>query len=325
VGQPGWLRLVREPLVGEAGWLLPAALLGIPLVLAVLGRPWPLKDQHLALVLWAGWLLPSVLYFSLNSGLWHAYYLSMLGPPLAALVGATVWALWRLVRRWPLAGLATLGLIAGLTLWVQVYALREHADYRAGVLVVALALLLGGLALLGWAGRYRRQTLARAGLGLGILSLAVGPTLWSGLTALNKNPKLALPRSGPDTGRPGPMAATLSPAQEAILDYLLDHTEAGEYLVAGPSSHDVSGYIIETGRAALPVGGFTGRDEVVTVEGLAEMVAEGELRYVLGGPELDRSKPAMGRWLRRMCRGVDVPGLPRLGPGQRLVLFDCGG
>ncbi len=36
VGQPGWLRLVTEPLVGEAGWLLPVALLGVPLTLLVI-------------------------------------------------------------------------------------------------------------------------------------------------------------------------------------------------------------------------------------------------------------------------------------------------
>ena len=99
VGEPGVLRLVTEPLVTEAGWLLPLALLGIPLILAILGWQWPLSDKDLAVVLWAGWLLPSLAYFTFTSGLFHAYYLIMLGPPLAALVGAMAWALVALVTR----------------------------------------------------------------------------------------------------------------------------------------------------------------------------------------------------------------------------------
>jgi len=89
VGEAGALRLVTEPLVTEAGWLLPLALMGLPLVLVAVGWQWPLGEKHLGLLLWAGWLLPELLYFSFTTGLFHSYYLIMLGPPLAALVGAT--------------------------------------------------------------------------------------------------------------------------------------------------------------------------------------------------------------------------------------------
>jgi 4-amino-4-deoxy-L-arabinose transferase-like glycosyltransferase len=324
VGEPGWLRLLTEPLVGEAGWLLPVALLGIPLVLLMLGRPWPLSSKHLALALWAAWLLPEVVYFTFNSALWHAYYLIMLGPPLAALVGATAWALWRLVRRRRWLGLAALALIAAATLLVQFNALGNRLGYVAFVLAVAAPLLLGGLALLGGAMPQKRMVLARPGLSLAILSLLVAPLLWSGLTALNENPNVALPRSGPDTGQQNQMPGGVAAAQDAILDYLLAHTDPETYLVAGLSSHDVSGYILATGRPALTFGGFNGGDDVVTVERLAAMVESGELRYVLGGQELSRSKPEIGRWVQRTCTAVKVPGLLASGPGQPAVLYDCG-
>jgi 4-amino-4-deoxy-L-arabinose transferase-like glycosyltransferase len=329
VGRPGWLRLVSEPLVDEVGWLLPVALLGIPLALVMLvvldlDHLWPLSSKLLALVLWAGWLLPAVIYFSLNSALWHAYYLIMLGPPLAALVGITAWALWQLVRQWHLLGLATLALIAGVTLWVQFHALSDDPGYIVGVLVVAVPLLLASLILLGWASRHKQQTLARIALGLSILSLVFAPLMWSGLTALNENPDPSLPRSGPDTGQLGTLSAALSPAQEATLDFLLTHTDAEDYLVAGLSSQDVSGYIIETGRPALALGGFHGGDDVVTVEELAEMVAEGELRYILGGEGLALAKPEISHWVESTCSTVEVPSLPDSDPRQHLVLYDCG-
>jgi 4-amino-4-deoxy-L-arabinose transferase-like glycosyltransferase len=324
VGQPGWLRLFTQPLVGEAGWLLPLALLGLPLVLVVLGRHWPLTVRHLALVLWAGWLLPEVVYFSLNSGLFHAYYLIMLGPPLAALVGATAWALWRLTqrRRWLALGLL-LGL-AAVTLLVQIVALGDQALYLGAVLALALPLLLGGLALLDLGTARGRLPLARVGLILALLSLVVGPLLWAGLTTLNQNPDVALPRSGPDTTGGGDrVTATLTGEQAELLDYLLAHAEPDSYLLAALSSHETSPYILATGRPALTFGGFNGGDDVVTVEQLAAMVEGGELRYVLGGRELTQRKPEIGHWVESNCTTVPVGTGSRSGPGQASTLYDC--
>jgi 4-amino-4-deoxy-L-arabinose transferase-like glycosyltransferase len=320
VGDPGWLRLFTEPLAGEASWLLPLALLGLPLALVVAGRPWPLTGKHLALVLWAGWLLPELVYFSFNSGLFHAYYLIMLGPPLAALVGAAVWALWRLWRRRPSLGWLVAALAAAVTLAVQGITLANAVGYAAPVQAVAVPLLIAGLGLLLAAGRRRGRRLAIAGLALVLLSLVVAPALWSGLTTVNADPNVALPRSGPDSGDRGATASAdlLSPQQEVVLDYLLANTGADDYLVAGESSHDVSGYILATGRPALTFGGFNGGDEVIDAEGLAGMVAGGELRYVLGG-DLVRKKPEIGRWLEANCTVVQVPG------AGGMWLYDCGG
>jgi 4-amino-4-deoxy-L-arabinose transferase-like glycosyltransferase len=326
VGQPGWLRLFSAPLVTEASWLLPVALLGIPLTLLVLGRPWPQTKKHLALVLWAGWLLPEVVYFSLNTGLFHAYYLIMLGPPLAALVGATAWSLWHLIRRRRWIGWILTALILGLTLLSQLSMLREHLSYAVVVAVAAVPLLLGGLALLDWATARKRVSLARSGLGVALLSLMVAPLLWSGLTALNPNPDVALPRSGPSTGQPGRVLQTLAPGQEAILDYLLANTEPDDYLLATLSSHEASPYILATDRPVLTFGGFTGGDSVITVERLTEMVTDGEVRYVLGGQELSRRKPEIGRWVQNNCTAIEIPGTTESGPGRgpAAALYDCG-
>ena len=323
VGQPGWLRLFSEPLVGEAGWLLPLALLGLPLVLVVLGWPWPLTARHLALVLWAGWLLPEVAYFSLNSALFHAYYLIMLGPPLAALVGATAWALWRLARRRRRLAMGLLLGLAAVTLLVQVVALGDQALYLGAVLALALPLLLGGLALLDLGTERGRLALARAGLIPALLSLLVAPLLWAGLTTLNQNPNVALPRSGPDPAGSSRVTATLTGEQAQLLEYLLAHTEPDSYLLAALSSHETSPFILATGRPALTFGGFSGGDDVVTVDRLAGMVEEGELRYVLGGRELNQRKPEIGHWVEANCTAVNAVAGSGSGPGQATTLYDC--
>ena len=131
------------------------------------------------------------------------------------------------------------------------------------------------------------------------------------------------------------MSDILSPAQEAIVDYLLDNTDPDSYLLATVSARDASPYILATSRPVLTFGGFSGGDNVVDVDQLAQMVADGELRFVLADDGFARQKREIGAWLTDNCTTVTIPGAtqPKLasnptarpgGPGQANVLYDCG-
>ena len=65
-------------------------------------------------MLWGGWLLTTVVFFSI-AGFFHPYYLVMLAPPLAALAGLGVSELWQMrLQRWWLA-LALAAVSLGVT------------------------------------------------------------------------------------------------------------------------------------------------------------------------------------------------------------------
>jgi 4-amino-4-deoxy-L-arabinose transferase-like glycosyltransferase len=87
-GSAGSLRLFIEPLSGEASWLLPFVLGGL-LVIALAFWKQPFGEGQLSVILWAGWLLPETIYFTYSQGLMHAYYLIMIGAPIAALAAIT--------------------------------------------------------------------------------------------------------------------------------------------------------------------------------------------------------------------------------------------
>jgi 4-amino-4-deoxy-L-arabinose transferase-like glycosyltransferase len=333
-GQAGILRLFTDPLVDEASWLLPIALLGIPVLLGVLGWKWPLDEKQLGFILWAGWLIPELLYFSLTTGLFHAYYLIMLGPPIAALVGATTWALHKLYRERPRRGWILIILMTAITLVVQVVALLSFPSYASVVLPISILLWLAGGALLAL---HSQAILRKAAYGLLIAAVAMAPLVWSFATALNPNPNAGLPNAGPSTQNAARPIQTgeLSPAQEIMLEYLLENTDPEAYLLATASSHSASPFILATGRPVLTFGGFTGRDDVISVEQLAEMVAGGELSYVLFDNSLQQQKPEIASWVQRSCSVVNLPGMtvnqPRPGQvnppqqtGQAGRLFDCG-
>jgi 4-amino-4-deoxy-L-arabinose transferase-like glycosyltransferase len=337
VGQAGLLRLFTEPLVTEASWLLPLVLLGMPLILVGLGWPWPLSYKHLALILWGGWLLPELVYFSFNTGLFHAYYLIMLGPPLAALVGMTAWALWRIYQQRPWLGWTLLALLAGVTVAFQIFTVRHYSPYVWWIAAIAVTLLGFGLGIMTLTAQRTRFWLGKVALAVVFGAMMVAPFTWSALTTLNTHPDVALPRSGPGTGQlPRPnMSDTLSSSQQTILDYLLANTNPGSYLVATLDAREAAPYILETLRPVLTFGGFSGSDNVINVTQLAQMIADGELRFVLGSQRLAQQKPEIAGYLANSCTTVTIPGVAQPGPtgkqplspggpGEPNILYDCG-
>lgn len=109
-----------------------------------------------------------------------------------------------------------------------------------------------------------------------------------------------------------------------LLDFLQANTQDVTYLFAVPSSQQGASYVIETGRSVLYMGGFSGQDQVVGADDLAEMVANGELRYILYGGD----KEDIVTWLNSSCTVVDGFTLNQNGPqgqggSQQMKLYEC--
>ncbi len=341
-GSAGVWRLFTPPLSKEASWLLPLALCGTLLLLVTRPR-WPLAPRHQALVLWGGWLMASGVFFSV-AGFFHEYYLSMIAPPVAALGGICVGELWRKRRAhpaWALAGL--LGAVAA-TLALQLTTLPtflKQAWWLPGVIMLILAgVVLGVLACTAY------PRLGRAGFICLVASLLVTPAIWSWETALNPSLNQSLP-SAYDGQATAPEALVGLKVDEELLAYLSANDGQDRYLMAVPSSMQGSDYVLATGRPVLYLGGFMGQDNVESASALAELVAQGELRFIYwnttgsgaGGPggQSDISsyvaaacKPVQG--FDTATRNMGAPGgtTRQTSPGtvqgmgdMRITLYDC--
>ena len=336
-GAAGVLRLFQEPLVTEASWLLVFVVVGLPVVLVILGWAWPLSGKHLSMLLWAGWLLPVMAYFSFTTGLFHRYYLIMLGPPLAALVGITFWALATHWQQNHAPAWIVTALLTGLTILFEMYTMRAYSEYAAGVAIFTILFWLVGMGIL------IIKPLARirkVGLGLVLAALLVAPLTWSALTVWNTSPNVALPTAGvadADHTRASQMTPNeelLNENGQAILAYTLANTPEDSYLLATNNARGAAPFILETGRPVLTFGGFSGGDNVVDLGGLIEMLEGGELRFILGLPQ---GKQEISQWIVNNCSAVDIPGFnisqaqPAQPPGPRderskqdEALYDCG-
>jgi 4-amino-4-deoxy-L-arabinose transferase-like glycosyltransferase len=96
----------------------------------------------------------------------------------------------------------------------------------------------------------------------------------------------------------------------ALVKYLEAHQGSAKYLVAASGSMTTAPIIIQTGKAVVTIGGFNGGDPAPTVSQVQQMVAKGELKYVLlggGGPGGGRggeSSSALQAWVQQHGKAV---------------------
>jgi len=333
-GTAGTLRLFTAPLVGEASWLLPFALAGLIVQVAVLWKR-PFNEKHISLILWITWLLPEAIYFTYSQGLMHAYYLIMMGPPVAGLTAMTGWALWEIVRNRRMVGLILAFLLAGGTVLFQALELSGTTNTAPWAIGIAVALLLAGLAF-GVIGKFQAR-FATGGFILLMIAMLFAPGLWSAQTTFNTSPNTTLPYAGPAT-QDGPEMPGAQPdggnvtENQSLLEYLVANTKPGSYLLATDRAQDSAAYILDTGRPVLTFGGFLGEYQEVTVDQVSALVHNGQLRFILSSAA--QQYQDILQWVSQNCSSINVKGLsatpgPATGiPGyfqQTTSLYDCGG
>jgi 4-amino-4-deoxy-L-arabinose transferase-like glycosyltransferase len=375
-GQPGPLRLFQPPLANEISWMLPFALFSI-LLLAFSSRlRLPLESpSHQALVLWGGWLLTCVIFFSM-ARFFHSYYMIMLAPALGAMVAGGFRLLWS-GRRWAGWLLAASALV---TVLFQIFLAQAFGVEAPWILLPLLCFLLGS-GLVAWSNWQKEsetglaeannavqldglspqdQATGRPGVRIRpfqqaafaslLAAILVIPFAWTMQTAVRNNPDVNLPaayagnsRGGPGRGGFGPAGfpgAGLNPgsfgigfaspsfANNAMIAYLQANTQNQEYLVAVQSANQGAPLVLATGRPVLYMGGFSGSDPVIDSQGLANLVSEGRLRYVLGGRGGRGNNGSINSWVTSNCIPVQT-GSQKGGPAQFRggsfgdALYDC--
>jgi 4-amino-4-deoxy-L-arabinose transferase-like glycosyltransferase len=91
-----------------------------------------------------------------------------------------------------------------------------------------------------------------------------------------------------------------------MLAFLEKNQGSAKYLVAATGSQTTAPIIIETGKPVVTIGGFSGGDNSPTVAQLAQMVKDGELKYVLVGGQGGRgSSQELTTWVQAHGTAVD--------------------
>ena len=298
-GKVGPLRLLNQQLAGQVGWMLPLAVLGLMAASWRTPFRWGgiLDRRHQALLLWGTWLLTAGAFFSV-AGFWHRYYLVMLSPAIAALVGVGVVALWEDYRwskwRWWVLPVTLLGMAA-----LHVYILADYTDWsrRLSPAIVGLCTMAAtALVVARLSTRLRMWARPEIAAATGMFALLIAPAAWVAIT-LCSVPGDMLPYAGPSAFKERGVKSNSKAVQVGLgetesdpklVRYLSNNRGDARFLVAVQSAAEASPLILATGEAVMALGGF-GADQILTTDDLARLVASGELRFLLlpGEGELD--------------------------------------
>lgn len=184
-GQAGLFRMFQRDLVGEAGWLLPMALLAIGIIALQSWRRFPKgmerRKRYQGVILWGGWLLTFMVVFSGAEGIFHSYYLVMLSPAISALFGAGAEALWHDYktggwRRW------LLPIVLVVTALFEFNILSVYTDWNRTIALVMIAFELAAVcALLAVPRLVHPEGFRWAAwvMGIGLVALLVAPFSWA--------------------------------------------------------------------------------------------------------------------------------------------------
>ncbi|MBJ7895828.1 glycosyltransferase family 39 protein [Bacillus atrophaeus] len=279
-GTPGPLRLFQTELSDQISWLLPFALFGIAgLFIAGAKERRKFSVQQKETVFWVAWLVPIAGFFSVAE-FFHHYYLIMLAPPIAALVGAGWVALVHLYRNhkgwksWllPAAIIATIGF--------EFFILRNYNDqiglgWSIGVGVIGAVSAIALLVM-----KQRQKPITYYLSLVGLLVLLVVPIYWAS-TPLLYGGNSALPETGPQLASSSGMGTADASVDEKLIKYLEENNSGSTYLFATTNANAAAPYIIKTKKAVMAIGGYSGSDPAITLTQFKKLVKEGKVKYFL--------------------------------------------
>jgi 4-amino-4-deoxy-L-arabinose transferase-like glycosyltransferase len=300
-GDPGTFRFFTPPLSKQMSWLLPFSLISILFALFGSRIKLPIESAiHKSLILWGGWLATCLVFFSIIAGIFHSYYIIVMVPPFGATVAIGFIQLWQWGKdkKW---AKALLILTAAVTLAFQRNAIYQYGD-RTYLSTVAIVLLIVASYLLIFQKRFAYTMF--------LLAMLIVPAYWTMMTALSNADKTFPSAYVGGNHRVAPASVENNPnlqANQRILAYLQPNTQDVKYLVAVPSGTQGVPLVLTSERPVLYIGGYGGSDHVIDAQGLMELVARGDLRYVLYAEHFKRpggaskGDPEILAWLKNSC------------------------
>ncbi|MFK8881779.1 ArnT family glycosyltransferase [Bacillus velezensis] len=281
-GTPGPLRLFQTELSDQISWLLPFAIFGMAgLLIAGARERRRLSAEQKETIFWAAWLVPIAGFFSVAE-FFHHYYLIMLAPPIAALVGAGWVALVHLYRKH--AGWKTWLLPAAIlvTTGFELFILRNYNDQIGAGWSIGAGVLGAVAAIALFVFKQRQKPLSYYVSLAALLVLMVMPIYWAS-TPLLYGGNSSLPETGPQlasTSGKG-MGMDNASVNTKLINYLEKHNAGADYLFATTDSNTAAPYIIKTKKAVMAIGGFSGSDPAITLTQFKKLVKEGKVKYFL--------------------------------------------
>ncbi len=289
----GIVNLFKPPLANQLGWLLPTSLLILTLIiLALIPKKIYYNTNHFVAhlrqndiasqgLLWSSWLITSIVVFGMAKATkTHPYYLVGTALPMSAVLGIGTFHVIRRVKQggiWAFIGISMLP----VGLLFQVVSVDNSIPDWVITIPIATAIIGILISLNGVGLKLNQRPLTIAGSVMVGVSLSMLPLY------------LSLSHGVSDTNFPRvPIAKAQTPQsnQTRHMDRLDEYNLVSKFIdkskqnfhpqsiLATMKASDAAPFIIND-MLAVAIGGFSGRDPVLTVDSFRQLSKETELKY----------------------------------------------
>lgn len=274
----------------EIGWLLPAALLALVLVLISRGRSPRTDVVRAGAIVFGTWMLIDGLVLSYMKSMVHPYYCLSFVPAVCGMLAIGVHELWVRRESWFFrGGLAAMILGTGVWSW---WLLGRHADWLPALRWVIVAVAVVASVGLMYAGA--RRWVAPAALVIGLLGGVLGGAGAYSVATLGQPHEGGGPVVGPARDDDHGGGGWGQDADNAQLEAMLRSTHT-DWSAAINRSSAAAGLELSTDTAVMAIGGFGGSDPAPTLGEFQQDVANHRITYYVAPTENHRPGGFGGR------------------------------
>lgn len=309
-GQTGIFRIFNNDFGPNIAWLLVLALASGGLLLWILRKTPRTNRGRAAVIFWTLWLIIHIVIFSMTSGVIHPYYVVVMAPAVAALIGIGVPFLWgAYIRRKSYAWI--LPMLVGVTAVIAIIILSYAGTMTWLMWTVGALGAIGMIGLL--ANLYMpKRWLQNLAIITSVAACMIAPVVYI-LSTINVTHTGSIPTAGPSSTAMQGSNNEKSQADSALVQYLLQNQNGAAWLVAVDSANESAAIQLTSGQPVMAIGGFNGSDTPLTLEQFKQLVADGKLKYYAasshghgGGPNGGNSE--ITNWIKKNGKVVNYGG-----------------
>jgi len=309
-GQTGVFRIFNNDFGPNIAWLLILALASGGLLLWILRKTPRTNRGRAAVIFWILWLIIHIVIFSMTSGVIHPYYVVVMAPAVAALVGIGVPFLWgAYIRRKSYAWI--LPMLVGVTAAIVIIILSYAGTMTWLMWTVGILGAIGMIGLL--VNLYTpKRWLQNLAIITSVAACMTAPVAYT-LSTVNVTHTGSIPTAGPSSTAMQGSNNEKSQADSTLVQYLLQNQNDTTWLVAVDSANESAAIQLTSGRPVMAIGGFNGSDTPLTLEQFKQLVADGKLKYYAasshghgGGPNGGNSE--ITNWIKKNGKVVNYGG-----------------
>lgn len=285
----GYQRFLQPQFTGQMGWFLPLAMAGLCLGIWCIVRRRGSPANRALMLMASAWLVCAATVLAFMSGIMHPYYAVTLAPPLCCLAAIALIHLLRKLKSGRVRLVAGFTMLASM-LVAEVAAIRSTVDFPG---LPAVMLVVWGISVAALLLPEVNPSATRVTSTVLFGALLLGPILWSINTVLSPHVGAGV-TAGPSvlnirTDHPSrqQLPPNTLPSFTALmfgdipatgtLTKLRQVPDSATWVSAIVSSESAANYQLETGRAILAIGGFSGTDQFPTLEQFQELVGDGKV------------------------------------------------